>query len=325
MLFEKAAKVHPFVDWIGEVDADKFRMAVGVVEVICCSFLILGPRPLSFLCSVVLLTIMVGAVQTLYMMGERQPATFAPAVITGTALMANIFLMTRSPGEKQKTTWRGRNPAELSVLAQPLSTISSTFSESYPVWCIIKHWISPVFKFTYYKLLWDQFFKVSWILFLVLWGQQVVWLYKIKLFCTCDCSSLQHFAYFDTKQNKGFNIIIIWELSLSRLWKLQFSSLTVSVGHLVCLLQNIVISWINYPTYQVDVDCNFTMMITSVCEKHFLWIIEWFAVQHTMIIQYQNTWIKNGTFCLDSSLSFTTHCFVRYKSETVHVHVKLIK
>ena len=102
-MFKKFAKVHPFVLWFDYVpDADQYRTVIGYVELVCAVLLILGPAPLQVLSSVVLLMIMAGAVQTLYMVGERRPAMFAPAVATAVGLILNIYLLTRAPEEKIK-------------------------------------------------------------------------------------------------------------------------------------------------------------------------------------------------------------------------------
>merc|ERR1712141_893307 len=96
--FERFAKVHPAALIGYSIDPEKYMKQIGLIELAGATFLLIGPRIFKLFSCLLLSSVMIGAMYTLYLLADPIQ-TLVPAAVTLLALFIKLhFLLIGTQG-----------------------------------------------------------------------------------------------------------------------------------------------------------------------------------------------------------------------------------
>ena len=93
--------MHPAVRLGYQIDPEKYMKQIGLIELAGATFLLLGPRPLKLFSCLLLSSVMIGAMYTLYQL-EEPMSMLTPAAVTLLVLFIRLhFLLIGTPAKAE--------------------------------------------------------------------------------------------------------------------------------------------------------------------------------------------------------------------------------
>ena len=91
--FERFAKVHPAAQMGYQINPEKYMKQIGLIELAGATFLLMGPRIFKLFSSLLLSSIMIGAMYTHFQLADPLELYIMPAIILLTLFMKLHFLL----------------------------------------------------------------------------------------------------------------------------------------------------------------------------------------------------------------------------------------
>ena len=90
--FKRFAKVHPATLVGYTIDPEKYMKQIGLIELAGATFLLMGPRIFKLFSCLLLSSVMIGAMYTLYVLGDPI-LSLAPAAVVLLALLIKLHFL----------------------------------------------------------------------------------------------------------------------------------------------------------------------------------------------------------------------------------------
>jgi len=91
--FERFAKVHPAAQMGYQINPEKYMKQIGLIELAGATFLLMGPRIFKLFSSLLLSSIMIGAMYTHFQLADPHELYIMPALVLLTLFMKLHFLL----------------------------------------------------------------------------------------------------------------------------------------------------------------------------------------------------------------------------------------